>query len=292
LILFNPEQLENVGEVFSFLERTTDYPVEDIKECILDHLRNRTAGAGILSVTENISVLCHLYYPATIYAFLSKLAVLKSSRTQFIINLSAALAHNTHFNDILTTHFNDAIILYTPDQGRDIGGKLAAMDILLKCNAQTSYSLVIHDKNSPHTPNGQAWGNSLMRIIDPGWLPKVFRKFEEDPETGVVTSSDFIKDEFDPDKNAFRSTSSGNLMRYIKEYDLTLSDFYFAVGTIFWIRTAILKKFFSKYPPLPIRSGLESGNALDFANGTNIHAWERLFSFIAHSQGYKTTGIH
>jgi hypothetical protein len=40
-----------------------------------------------------------------------------------------------------------------------------------------------------------------------------------------------------------------------------------------------------------IREGLESGNALDFTRGTNIHAWERLFSLLANAQGFKVSGI-
>jgi lipopolysaccharide biosynthesis protein len=292
LILFNPERLQSVGDVFSFLERTTRYPVELIRECILDHLQARSDRARSLTFPEDISILCHLYYPATIYSFLSRLAVLNTHRARFIFNLSAALAHDRHFTRILTDHFDGAVILHTPDQGRDIGGKLAAVDVFLKCGFQSAYSLVIHDKNSPHTPTGRDWGNSLLRIIEPEILPKVFSKFSDDPDTGIITSSHFIKTEFDPDKNGFTATSSNNLLRYIEEYDLTISDHYFAAGTIFWIRTEILTRFFAKYPPMSVRRGLERGNALDFTRGTNIHAWERLFSFITDSLGYKTTGIY
>jgi lipopolysaccharide biosynthesis protein len=72
---------------------------------------------------------------------------------------------------------------------------------------------------------------------------------------------------------------------------LQVTDYKFAAGTIFWIRTSILHRFFSAHSPLSVRKELEKGNKLDFENGTNLHAWERLFSFIAHSQGFKTTGI-
>jgi lipopolysaccharide biosynthesis protein len=287
LVLHNPESLSNVSQIFPILDQYPLYPVEIVKQSILDYL---STFSDPELITHNTSVFCHLYYPETIYFFLSKLAALKSPKTWFIINLSSALYYNTHFCDLLTRFLPGATILYTPNQGRDIGGKFAALDVQLRAGIDTDFSLIIHDKVSPHTPTGLLWRNNLLKIIDPENLPKVFKKLEND-DTGVLTALDFIKNEYDADKDGFNCTSSENLKSYMKKYQLKVTDYNFAAGTIFWIKTSILKKFFSVNTPLAVRQELEKGNALDFDKGTNIHAWERLFSFIAFSQGFKTKGI-
>jgi lipopolysaccharide biosynthesis protein len=192
---------------------------------------------------------------------------------------------------MLVKFFPDAIVIYTPSQGRDIGGKLAAFDVLMKTGIQTDYTLVIHDKLSPHTAAGIEWRNRLFKIINPEQLDEIFRTFRQNREIGVICAKEQIQNEYDPDKKEFTCTSNQNLLNYIRKYDLKTSDYSFTAGTIFWIRTKILYDFFSNHSPLSVRKDFEAGNSLDFDKGTNIHAWERLFSFIAHSQGFKTAGI-
>ncbi len=288
LVLQNPENIQNTDKLFQLIEKFRSYPLLNIKQSISEYLASYNS-SNIFS--DKISVICHLYYPGSIYYFLTRLFTLKSPQTQFIFNLSGALYDNIFFYEMLIKYFPEAFVLYTPNQGRDIGGKLAAFDILMKSGIQTDFTLIIHDKLSPHTPTGIEWRNRLLKIVNPEELSKIFRKFHQIEETGVITSEELIKNEFDPDKERFSCTSSDNIFNYIKKYKLNISDYKFAAGTIFWIRTSILQNFFSSYPPLLIRKELEKGNSLDFEKGTNIHAWERLFSFIAHSQGYKTIGI-
>jgi lipopolysaccharide biosynthesis protein len=287
LIMQNAEHIASVGKVFYLLEKETNYKLDNIKQAIVNFLKSFNSEDVI---KHKISAICHIYYPESIYFFLSKIAILNSSKTKYIFNLSSSLYYDSHFCDILTTAFPESIILYTPSQGRDIGGKLAAIDSLLRCDIETDYSILIHDKVSPHTPTGLEWRNNLLKIIDKDNLHQVFKKFQHE-EIGVITSNNFIKNEYDPDKNKFTCTSSDNIFYYIKKFSLNISNYTFAAGTIFWIKTKILKDFFSVNTPMSVRKELEKGNALDFVNGTNIHAWERLFSFIAHSQGFKTTGI-
>ena len=288
LVLQNPENIQSVARLFQLIETTSSYPLNNIKQSISDYLDRFESTA---SLTGTASVICHLFYPGTIYHFLTKLLPLRSPQTQFVFNLSAALYHDDFFYGIMTKYFPDAFIIFTPNQGRDIGGKLAALDVLMRCRIETDFSLVIHDKLSPHTPTGIEWRDRLLRIVDPKEVRKIFMKFHDNEHSGIITAAELVKNEYDPDKEKFSCTSSDNIFDYIKKYHLQLSDYEFAAGTIFWIRTSILKKFFSNYPALSIRKELEKGNSLDFDKGTNIHSWERMFSFIANSQGYNTTGI-
>lgn len=288
LVLQNPEIIQSIDKLFTLIEKYNSYPVEIIKESISDYL---ALFDSTTTFSEKISVLCHLYYPGTIYYFLTRLFPLKSPQTQFIFNLSSSLYHNSFFTEMLTKYFQGSIIIYTPNQGRDIGGKLAALDILMRSGIQTKYTLIIHDKLSPHTPTGVKWRNKLLKVIDPNELHNVFAKFRNNEKVGVITNKELIKNEYDPDRNGFICTSNTHLLNYIKKYDLHLSGYNFAAGTIFWIRSEILSNFFSEHSPLSVRKEFEKGNSLDFDKGTNIHAWERLFSFIAQSQGFKTIGI-
>lgn len=288
LVLQNPENIQSVGNLFQLIGKNSSYPVENIKQSISEYL---AFFDSVNIFTDKISVICHLYYPGSIYYFLTRLLTLKSPQAKFVFNLSATLYHNAVFCEMLMKSFPDAIVLYTPNQGRDIGGKLAALDILMRSGIQTDFTLIIHDKSSPHTPTGIEWRNRLLKVIDKTELSEIFRKFHQNNDVGVITTEGLIKNEFDPDNEKFSCTSSDNIIRYLKEYRLKVSDYKFAAGTIFWIRTSILFNFFSSFQPLEIRKELEKGNSLDFYKGTNTHAWERLFSFIANSQGYKTIGV-
>ena len=288
LILQNPENIQNTDKIFSWVNEHSPYPIENIKQSISDYLASSSSPKEF---PNKLSVLCHLYYPGSIYYFLSQIASLNSPQTYYFFNVSRSLFHNSFFLKMLRKHFPDAIIIYTPNQGRDIGGKLAALDVLMRCDIQTDYSLIIHDKLSPHAATGIEWRNRLFKTIDPVYLPEIFKKFRQNKQAGIIAAQEFIQNEFDPVEKKFTCTSNNNLLNYIKKYDLDTLDYKFAAGTIFWIRTEILKRFFSIHPPLSVREELERGNSLDFEKGTNIHAWERLFSFVAHSQGFKTIGI-
>jgi lipopolysaccharide biosynthesis protein len=287
LILQNPENIQTTDKLFTLIEKHSSYPVDNIKQSISAYLASFDKSNAF---PNRISVLCHLFYPGSVYSFLTRILALKSPQTQFIFNLSALLCHNTFVVEMLRTYFPGAPILCTSNQGRDIGGKMALYDTLLKCGVETDYTLIIHDKLSPHTPTGIEWREKLLKIIAPGELPYIFKKFQN-KEVGIIVTEDMVKSEYNPDKDRFTCTSSDNIFYFIRKFNIQVTDYKFAAGTIFWIRTSILHDFFSVHSPLSVRKELEKGNKLDFDNGTNIHAWERLFSFIANSQGFKTVGI-
>lgn len=288
VVLQNPEAVPNTDKIFSLIHGYSSYPVENIKQSISDYIASYDLSPGF---PNKLSVICHIYYQESVYYFLARIIALKSIETRFVFNLSKSLYHNPFFREMLVKFFEGAIVIYTPSQGRDIGGKLAAFDVFMKTGIQTDYTLVIHDKLSPHTSAGIEWRNRLFKIINPAELPQIFKKFQQNKEIGVIAAKEQIQNEYDPNKKEFTCTSNQNLLDYIKKYDLNTSDYSFTAGTIFWIRTEILQEFFSHHSPLSVRKEFEKGNSLDFDKGTNIHAWERLFSFIAHSQGFKTAGI-
>ncbi len=287
LILQNPENLQSLEDLFPFILENTSYSVGYIKDFFINtytRINPSTKGPAV-------SVICHMYYPQTIFYFLLRLNELKAYNAKFFFNLSTALRFNPHFIEILKASFPDAILLFSPSQGRDIGGKMVAINTQFELNIPSDYTLIIHDKLSPHYPLGAEWRDKLFRIIDKKNLPKIIRQFESDGKTGVIGPKDQIKNEYNPDSGEFTCTSSSNIIRLMQEYNIKVTNYNYIAGTVFWIRTSILKKFFSGIRPLDVRASFEKGNALDFVNGTNIHAWERIFPFLANSDGYKITGI-
>jgi lipopolysaccharide biosynthesis protein len=288
LLLQNPENIQNLNSVFQIVRKVSDFNTELIKTVIIDSLQP----IPLMDMPDKkISVLCHLYYPHSIYYFLSKISVLKSLDTDFYFNLSDGLLYDDDFLDILTRSFPGAVILHTPNKGRDIGGKFVLIDAMFKSGNKTDYSLIIHDKLSPHTPTGKTWRDKLFKVIEPEKIQIVLSEFETNKKTGIVGTKDFVTNEFNPDKNEFDCTSNDILLQKLKEYELQLKDFNFIAGTIFWIRSSVLESFFTEHKPLAIRKDFESGNTLDFTKGTLIHAWERLFTMISTSKGYKIKGI-
>jgi hypothetical protein len=108
---------------------------------------------------------------------------------------------------------------------------------------------------------------------------------------GLVCSGRFIQNEYNEKKEAFLCTSDQQIKALLKKYAITLHDYDYLAGNIFWIRTKLLEDFFRERSLFSIRSELEKGNALDFGKGTFIHSWERIMSWISTSQGYKIYGI-
>jgi lipopolysaccharide biosynthesis protein len=287
LILQNPENIQSIENLFPFLREISSYSASNIKDFFISSF-NRPVKS---KVQANVSVISHMYYPQSIFYFLLRLSALKAYNAKFFFNLSTALRFNEDFLDVLKSSFPDAVILFSPSQGRDIGGKMVALNAQRELNIHSDYTLIIHDKLSPHSPLGLEWRNKLFQIIDKKNLPEVFNKFEKDDKIGVIGPEDLIKNEYNADENNFRCNSSSNIIKLMADYNMNLTNYNYIAGTIFWIRTSILDKFFQEFSPLSVRASFEEGNALDFVNGTNIHAWERIFPFLANAQGFKLKGI-
>ena len=239
----------------------------------------------------SLLVIAHIFYPKDWEYLFEKLLNLKQYPCTFIFNVVDAKYDKKEVLEYIRNNFPGAIIIYSPNHGRDIGGKLAGIDVALKLKIPSDLTLIIHDKQSPHTPTGLAWRNELYRVIEKKELPGIFSKFETSPKTGIVGSQKFLMNEYDFSIQQFDSFSNEILKELISEMNLRLTDYNFIAGNIFWIRSELITRFFSKHPPLKIRSRLEHGNVLDFHKGTYIHSWERIFSWLPNVHGFEIAGI-
>lgn len=238
-------------------------------------------------------VLCHLFYEDLAFKILEKLQSLNEGSTFFLFNLSSTLYSNTNLIKAITDGFINNIIIHGPNSGRDIAAKLRLFQVAEGLNIDHEYTLILHDKKSPHTKDGEKWGDELLKIIDPQNLNKVFSTFENNEDSGIVCSVNYIQNEYNEDTDSFLCTSNSIIKSILKKNHILTNDYNFVAGNIFWIRSKLLKSFFnSRLSTDKIIASLEKGsNIVDFSKGTHVHSWERIMCWIATSQGYKIYGI-
>lgn len=239
----------------------------------------------------SLLIIAHIYYSTGWEYLLERLENLNKYPCKFIFNVVNLSFDKEDIKYYIDKNFPDAIIIDSSEHGRDIGGKLAAIDLSIKMKIESELTLIIHDKQSSHTLTGIAWRNELFRVIEKNELPYIFSRFEKNAKTGIIGSKKFIMSEYNFANKRFDSVSDDILRKIITEMNFMITDFNFIAGNVFWIRSKIINDFFSKNSALKIRSKLERGNVLDFHQGTYIHSWERIFSWLANMYGFDMIGI-
>jgi len=216
---------------------------------------------------------------------------LRDYNTQFFFNLCSDTEYYAEVARTITTTFENAVITCSPNAGKDIGGKLVLIDAYLKLRNNSDYLVFMHDKHSPHLTTGAAWRKKLLVILEPENIAKILRLFSIKTTIGLIGSEKQIMNEWDEKTQTYLCTSHAELRLLRERHHIQTNVHSFVAGTMFWTRASIYRDFFSKYPPLKIRSTLETGNVLDNEQGTFSHAWERVFSWIVLNYGFKIAGV-
>ncbi len=236
------------------------------------------------------TLLIHIFHPESWQdIFLPRLKALDRFAPRLLVNLWNNQKDVAPLVQLIRSDFPDAAIILTPNQGRDVGGKLALIDLYLKTKMESDYLVLLHDKKSPHTFEGKEWREKLFRIIDENIVPRILSEFKNNPDTGIIGAAELIRNEYDGNK--FTTINNDKLKELIRLYDLKLTDHRFVAGTMFWVRTSVIQSFFSRFSPLLCREMLEEGNFTDHLEGKYTHSWERLFCWLATSQGFLLQGI-
>jgi len=185
----------------------------------------------------------------------------------------------------------DIVLRRSPNQGKDIGGKLVLLDACLHEALPTPFSIFLHDKKSPYKIQGQQWKNRLFGIIEPDFIEKALSSFTRNEKLGIIAGSSDIRDEYDHSLKSFISTNRPLLQQFQTTFHINTTDYRYVAGTMFLARSSPLLDFFRKYPPLDIRKTLEKGNIMDETSGSNTHAWERMLCWLIFAQGYTIKGL-
>lgn len=172
------------------------------------------------------------------------------------------------------------------NMGKDIGGKLILIRLLLALWPDIPFVGLLHDKRSYHKHSGHFEKENLFSILEPDKFRRIIRGFEADPQLGIACARGTVRNE-SLGNGQFATPNSPLLRKLAGQYALSTADPRFVAGTMFWIRTRALQDFFGNHSALDIRATLEQGNILDHEQATNTHCWERMLSWLATSGGYK-----
>ena len=238
------------------------------------------------------ALLIHIYYEDSWEQFLRTIVQgTVPFNPVIMVNLCNTSVHTDKIVGLIKADFPSAYIIRSPNKGKDIGGKLALIDLFLKTNQSCDYMVMLHDKLSPHAVTGDTWRTKLLSIVDPKKIKTILKGFRDKSATGIIGAKDFIRNEYNHKLGELETTNKMKLTELIKKYNLRVNNYLFIAGTMFWIRSGIIKDFFTYHKPLECREMLEEGDFTDQFEGTYTHSWERLFCLLATSEKYNIEGI-
>lgn len=237
-----------------------------------------------------IAILVHIYYPDTYKYLINKLSIFGELQTELLVNICRDTPYKQDIIDAFKKEFPSAHFISTTNIGKDIGGKIALIALLKYLNIQSEWLLLIHDKKSPQSVNGERWREELYKILEGKNLSEIY-ELMKNKSTGIIGSKEFIVTYTSKNKNLKKDPNYQLLNEQAEKLKLNLKDFSFVGGTTFWIRKQVLDNFFQHHDPLLIRKDLEEGNVIDNFTPKLTHTWERLFGLITVNQPYKVIGF-
>lgn len=190
----------------------------------------------------------------------------------------------------LKNKFPGCFVIFTSNTGKDIGAKLAMLQLLLQLDINPDYLLLLHDKKSLQALKSASWKNDLLTILQPVQIETILQAFAQDSNCGMVAAKKYILKE-PVENNSFTGKNAAHLREQMDNYGIHTADLSFVAGTMFWARASPLLQFFRQHNPLAIRKKMETGNVIDNFSGTVTHSWERLLSWIITAQKLHIRGI-
>jgi lipopolysaccharide biosynthesis protein len=234
--------------------------------------------------------MIHLFYDNTWKELKHRLVYFKDLNVRFLFSVSEACLVKDELVADIRASFKNAYVLTTSNIGKDIGGKFALIDLYLSLGFRSDFIIFLHDKQSPHSLEGDTWKKNLMKIIDYRNYKRILATFAQDEKIGIVGAGEHLVNEYNPANGTFINNNDRTHF-FLKKYGISISNYEFIGGTMYWMKAPIIEKFFTKYNPMHIRSELEAGNVMDNYGSTNAHTWERVLSWAATNQGFRVCGI-
>jgi lipopolysaccharide biosynthesis protein len=124
-----------------------------------------TTSNFVPTLAENrmFALLVHIYYQDSWEKiFKQQMKNLQQFAPVILINLCNTTSGNRETITSIKKDFPGALVITTPNKGKDIGGKLALVDLYINTGQQTDYIIFLHDKVSPHSITGERWRNKLL----------------------------------------------------------------------------------------------------------------------------------
>jgi lipopolysaccharide biosynthesis protein len=237
-----------------------------------------------------IAVLYHIFYEDSCDIVCRELDAIQLHKPVFIFNICEETPGKKTMADQLKSNFPGCFVIFSSNTGKDIGAKLAMLQLLLQLDINPDYLLLLHDKKSLQALKSASWKNDLLTIIQPEHMEMVWQCFAQDKQCGIVAAKKYIHKE-PVENNSFTGKNAMQLRQLMDRYKLYTDDFSFVAGTMFWASATPMLHFFRQNSPLGIRKDMERGNVIDNFSGTITHSWERLLSWIITAQKLHIRGI-
>lgn len=184
------------------------------------------------------AIFLHVYYEHLLEEIMDRL-----KKIPFPFNLYVNLVdgHTGHLN--ILTHFPNAIINISPNQGMDVGGNLRNLKYWLEHGSNEEYIIFLHSKGKPldlqdktKVKETDELRNLLWSIVSPEKYPLVEQAFE-DENVGMIGTAEWHRypglDHGDPIPECEYYCDWLQLNNY------QTNSFGFIGGTMFWVRSKI-----------------------------------------------------
>lgn len=228
-----------------------------------------------------ILILLHLYYKTQLQDYLNRInnftAINPDNEYYFKINIPfnspPALALKQNFENIIYTQLKipkERIqILYSENQGMDIGGFFLLLDEVFKENLDYDFFIKLHTKKN------KIWRDILTSFLN---IPinTLLRKYK------ALYSNTFHYSFEDQEQ----INNHKNMLFLLKYFNLPKRSFNFAGGTMFIAHKDFID-FFKSKNLIEIKKFLTPNNIYQ-ADGLLEHAYERLFGYLFDYLDFKT----
>jgi glycosyltransferase involved in cell wall biosynthesis len=249
-----------------------------------DVIEPSPSGTTVAANQFRAAVHVHFFYPELYADFVSKI---ETNENKCDLLLSTASEANARLLRKATANYRrgDVTIKVVPNRGRDIGAMLTAFAGEIK-----TYDVVghVHSKRSVHLPDptlGERWREFMWQNLlggDFAMMDTILDRFAADKTIGLVFPDDPHLSDWD-----FNREIAESLAQRMGFKEPLPPFFNFPIGTMFWARSHALKPLFElglnwdDYPREPAP-----------ADGTTLHAIERLLPSVACHAGYRYATTH
>ncbi len=286
------------AETLKFLKEHTDYDISLIWENLLrtdsnSALRQTTHQTYILPAelsaarrsTAKIALIAYIYYPELIDYCFDYIKNMPEEADIFIITVGAA--KKAFDNKLSLLPFKHVELRVQENRGRDVAALLVtAADIIKKYD----YICFVHDKKTPYYDKSII-GEDFCRNCFEGvlksrdYIRNIIKTLDDNPHIGLLTPPPALHSHFFQITGREWGTNYANAVNLLKKLGLDIDPDPAPTapfGTIFWFRTKAFVTLMSypwsmdDFPQEPIGK----------ADGTILHALERLYPVLAQHDGF------
>ena len=223
---------------------------------------------------QNIAIVAHVFYIELwkeINAYLQKLSI----KYDLFISVPSGMS-DENIISIFNTH-KDVNIYMSENRGRDV---LPFLNIVSTFPENTyTYICKLHTKKTGDSPLGHVWRKLLYFDLlgSDTTVKSIINLFDNNPKIGIVTGKNTI---LDSQRYAY---GNDNKIDYLAEKTDILynQNYLFPAGTMFWIRSELLKELITLFKNEELVFEAEKGQKDD----TLAHAIERFFGIICQERG-------